>query len=83
MGGWVANVDTVDIGQEQIQHTRLEVLDGNFNGDSYSYGEGVTIDIALGADWLLAHHVYVARCLSPIPAARHSRMSWARTPSPS
>jgi tetratricopeptide (TPR) repeat protein len=48
---WTVNVDTFAIGQETIQHTEMQVIDG-------SIADGV--DMLLGADFLLAHHVYVA-----------------------
>ncbi len=48
---WTMNVDTFSIGQETIQNTEMQVIDG-------SIAEGT--DMLLGADFLLAHHVYIA-----------------------
>lgn len=48
---WTASIDTFSIGPETIQHTEIQVIDGRIAKD---------IDLLLGADFLLAHHVYIA-----------------------
>jgi tetratricopeptide (TPR) repeat protein len=53
--GWVVPVDSVGVGDEQVLHTRLTVIDGDIV-------QGVRApDMLLGADFVLAHHIYVAR----------------------
>lgn len=52
--GWVVPVASVGIGDEEILRTRLEVIDGDIAGP-----EGP--DMLLGADFIMAHHIYVAR----------------------
>lgn len=53
--GWTVPVDDIGIGDQHILRTRLDVIDGPI----------IDLDDApemlLGADWLLAHRVYVAR----------------------
>lgn len=55
MGGaavptWIAPFASFKLGGEEIRNTRLRVADGGF-GD---------VDMLIGADFFLAHHVYVA-----------------------
>jgi tetratricopeptide (TPR) repeat protein len=54
-GGWIVPVETVSVGDEQILKTHLAVIDGDI-----AAGEGAP-DMLLGADFMLAHHIYVAR----------------------
>ena len=51
--GWIVPVDNVSVGDEQILHTHLSVIDGAIADHAP--------DMLLGADFLLAHHIYVAR----------------------
>lgn len=53
--GWAAPVDNVTIGDEQILRTRLRIIDGAIMSGS----DGP--DMLLGADFMLSHHIYVAR----------------------
>lgn len=53
--GWVVPVDNVAIGDEQILKTRLVVIDGPI------VAAPDAPDMLLGADFMLAHHIYVAR----------------------
>ncbi|MBV1688544.1 retroviral-like aspartic protease family protein [Novosphingobium sp. G106] len=53
--GWVVPVASVGIGDEQILKTHLSVIDGDI-----VQGNGAP-DMLLGADFVLAHHLYVAR----------------------
>lgn len=55
VNGFVAHVASIEIGNEKVLRSRLRVIDG-----SISAAVGAP-DMLLGADWLLAHHVYVAR----------------------
>jgi predicted aspartyl protease/tetratricopeptide (TPR) repeat protein len=48
---WVVNIDSFAVGTELIQHTQMQVLDGPLGRD---------IDMLLGADFLLAHHMFIA-----------------------
>jgi predicted aspartyl protease/tetratricopeptide (TPR) repeat protein len=48
---WEVSVDAVSVGTETIQHTEMLVIDG-------SIAKGT--DMLLGADFLLAHHVYIS-----------------------
>jgi clan AA aspartic protease (TIGR02281 family) len=48
---WEVSVDKVSVGTETIQHTKMLVVDG-------SIAKGT--DMLLGADFLLAHHVYIS-----------------------
>ena len=48
---WIAPVALFDIGGEKIEHTRLLI------GDIRTFG---TVDMFLGADFFLSHHVYVS-----------------------
>ncbi|MBU6268213.1 MAG: retroviral-like aspartic protease family protein [Sphingomonadales bacterium] len=52
--GWVVPVASVAVGEEQVLNTHLSVIEGEITGPGGP-------DMLLGADWLLAHHVYVAR----------------------
>lgn len=52
--GWVAPVDKVSIGEEGILRSYLLVIDGAMGG------EGAP-DMLLGADFVLAHRIFVAR----------------------
>ncbi|RDI99264.1 hypothetical protein DVT68_11070 [Dyella solisilvae] len=48
---WTVNVDAFSIGAETINNTQMQVIDGSIaNG----------VDVLLGADFLLSHHVYIA-----------------------
>lgn len=49
---WSAPVDKFEIGGEAIEHTRVLIGDIDL--------PGLDIDMLLGADFFLAHHVYVA-----------------------
>lgn len=53
-GGWVVPVASVAVGDEQILNTHLTVIDGNIDA-----GEGAP-DMLLGADFVLAHRIYVS-----------------------
>lgn len=52
--GWIAPVASVAIGDEEILKTKIEVIDDTIAG-------GTGVDMLLGADYILAHHIYVAR----------------------
>lgn len=49
---WTVNIGTFSVGGETIRHTSMDVLDGSL-GDR-------EIDMLLGADFLLAHRMYIA-----------------------
>lgn len=49
---WTVNIDSFEFGTELIQHTQMEVLDGSIGGGD--------VDMLLGADFLLAHRMYIA-----------------------
>ncbi|MGN6789881.1 MAG: aspartyl protease family protein [Rhodanobacteraceae bacterium] len=49
---WIVPIDTFSVGTETIQHSEMLVMDGNF-------GDG-SIDMILGVDFMLAHHMYIA-----------------------
>jgi len=53
--GWTVPVESVAIGDETILKTRLDVIDGPITA-----GNG-SPDMLIGADYMLAHHIYVAR----------------------
>ncbi|AOH86151.1 hypothetical protein AWL63_21510 [Sphingomonas panacis] len=55
MPGWTVPVESVAIGDETILKTRLDVIDGPITA-----GNG-SPDMLIGADYMLAHHIYVAR----------------------
>jgi tetratricopeptide (TPR) repeat protein len=48
---WTVPVDAFSVGTETIQHSQMQVLDG-------ALGEGV--DMLLGVDFILAHHMFIA-----------------------
>jgi tetratricopeptide (TPR) repeat protein len=52
--GWIVPIAKVSVGDEDILRVRLETIDGKIDdsGDE---------DMLLGADFILAHHIYVAR----------------------
>lgn len=53
--GWTVPVESVAIGDETVLKTRLDVIDSpTITGDTGP-------DMLIGADYLLAHHIYVAR----------------------
>lgn len=52
--GWVVPVASVGVGDEEILRTRLEVIDNSIGGPDGP-------DMLLGADFIMAHHIYVAR----------------------
>jgi len=47
---WIANFESLKLGEEEIHNARLEVGDADMSG----------IDMLLGADFFLSHHIYVA-----------------------
>lgn len=49
---WIVPVDSFKVGDEEIRHTRLRLIDTDFGADD--------IDMLLGADFFLSHRVYVA-----------------------
>ncbi|MGH8169932.1 MAG: tetratricopeptide repeat protein [Steroidobacteraceae bacterium] len=49
---WSVPVDSFEVGGEKIEHTRVAVADIDL--------PGLDADMLLGADFFLAHHVYVA-----------------------
>ncbi|HSV04399.1 MAG TPA: aspartyl protease family protein [Phenylobacterium sp.] len=51
MESWVAPFDSLDIGGEQIQHTRLRVANLSLDGS----------DMLLGADFFLSHRIYYSK----------------------
>jgi predicted aspartyl protease/tetratricopeptide (TPR) repeat protein len=53
-GGWTVRVAQFAIGDEQVLRTRLTVIDGPIGGSDGP-------DMLLGADFMMAHHLYVAR----------------------
>ncbi|MDF0488775.1 aspartyl protease family protein [Sphingomonas sp. H39-1-10] len=53
--GWAVPVESVAIGDETILKTRLDVIDGPITASSNAP------DMLIGADYMLAHHIYVAR----------------------
>jgi tetratricopeptide (TPR) repeat protein/predicted aspartyl protease len=59
---WVAPIAEFDIGGEQIRHTDVEI--GQL--DSRYYDSAEQYDMLLGADFFLAHHVYVANSQSKL-----------------
>jgi len=52
--GWIVPVASVAIGDEEILRTKIEVIDNTIAGDT-------SVEMLLGADYILAHHIYVAR----------------------
>lgn len=49
---WIVRIDSFSVGTETIQHSQMQVLDGNI-------GDGRT-EMLLGLDYLLAHHMFIA-----------------------
>jgi len=49
---WTVRIDSFSVGTETIQHSQMQVIDG-------SMGDGT--DMLLGVDFLLAHHMFIAR----------------------
>lgn len=49
---WIVHIDKFSVGTETIQHSEMQVLDGNL-GNSET-------DMLLGVDFLLAHHMFIA-----------------------
>ncbi|HEY0198907.1 MAG TPA: aspartyl protease family protein, partial [Rhodanobacter sp.] len=49
---WTVRIDSFSVGTETIQHSQMQVIDG-------SMGEDQT-DMLLGADFILAHHMFIA-----------------------
>ncbi|OOG56884.1 hypothetical protein B0E48_09245 [Rhodanobacter sp. C03] len=49
---WTVRIDSFSVGTETIQHSQMQVIDGNIGG-----GE---TDMLLGVDFLLAHHMFIA-----------------------
>jgi tetratricopeptide (TPR) repeat protein/predicted aspartyl protease len=52
--GWVVPIAEIDIGEERILNTHIEVMDDDYNGGGF-------FDMLLGEDYIMAHHIYVAR----------------------
>jgi len=48
---WTVKVDSFSVGTETIQHSQMQVLDGNI---------GDNTDMLLGVDFLLAHRMFIA-----------------------
>lgn len=51
MKSWIVNIDTFSVGTETIQHSQMQVIDGNMGNNT---------DMLLGVDFLLAHHMFIA-----------------------
>ncbi|WP_077441440.1 aspartyl protease family protein [Rhodanobacter sp. C01] len=49
---WTVSIDSFSVGTETIQHSQMQVIDGDIGG-----GE---TDMLLGVDFLLAHHMFIA-----------------------
>lgn len=49
---WIVHIDSFSVGTETIQHSQMQVIDGNL-------GDGRT-DMLLGLDYLLAHRMFIA-----------------------
>lgn len=60
MKGWLVPVESISVGDEQILRSHLTVIDGPIIA-----GNGAP-DMLLGADFMLAHHIYVSRSQSRI-----------------
>jgi clan AA aspartic protease (TIGR02281 family) len=52
LAAWIVPVDSFSVGTETIQHSQVEVIDGNLGSDN--------TDMLLGLDYLLAHHMFIA-----------------------
>jgi clan AA aspartic protease (TIGR02281 family) len=50
VAAWIVNVDSFSVGTETIQHSQMEVIDGDLGNE----------DMLLGLDYLLAHHMFIA-----------------------
>lgn len=50
MKSWIVNIDTFSVGTETIQHSQMQVIDGNMGNNT---------DMLLGVDFLLAHHMFI------------------------
>lgn len=48
---WTVPVDTFSVGTETIQHSKMQVMDGDIFGDA---------EMLLGVDFFLAHHLFIA-----------------------
>ncbi|RAO78369.1 hypothetical protein CA260_06585 [Dyella jiangningensis] len=48
---WTAKVDSFSVGTETIQHSQMQIIDGDI---------GDNTDMLLGVDFLLAHHMFIA-----------------------
>jgi tetratricopeptide (TPR) repeat protein len=48
---WTVNIDTFAVGTEMIQHTQMQVIDGDMGDET---------DLLIGVDFLLAHHMFIA-----------------------
>lgn len=48
---WIAKIDSFKLGDEAIRNTKLRIADTEISGDT---------EMLLGADFFLAHHVYVS-----------------------
>jgi predicted aspartyl protease/tetratricopeptide (TPR) repeat protein len=51
---WNARVDLYQIGSESIQNSRMKVIDGEIDGNADP------VEMLLGLDFFLAHHIFVA-----------------------
>lgn len=58
---WVARVASYQIGTETIQNSRMDVIDGDFGR-----GDRDPVEMELGVDFFLAHHVYIAKSQSKL-----------------
>ena len=59
---WIAPIAEFDIGGEEIRHTRIQIGDVHSRYDD----PHEKFDMLLGADFFLAHHVYVANSQSKL-----------------
>ena len=48
---WTAKVEAFSVGTETIQHSQMQIIDGDMGGNT---------DMLLGVDFLLAHHMFIA-----------------------
>ncbi|OOG64412.1 hypothetical protein B0E46_07065 [Rhodanobacter sp. B04] len=49
---WTVPIDSFSVGTETIQHSQMQVIDGNIGGGD--------TDMLLGVDFMLAHHMFIA-----------------------
>ncbi|MEP6897025.1 MAG: aspartyl protease family protein [Rhodanobacter sp.] len=49
---WTVHIDSFSVGTETIQHSQMQVIDGNIGNDE--------TDMLLGVDFILAHHMFIA-----------------------